>query len=384
MSSPNSISDQTGSPSGAEVSVAELAASGVPIAWFEAVAVAQQICRWLLNRDAALALDWERVFVQSSGEIDIRSAEPAAPETVVQSLGELLRTWLAETPYPMPLRLVVAQATTVPPFYKSIPELFDALSHYERSNRLELVREVYEQWRTAEPPSETTADESDDPFPQKLWSIGESTLRKGGALLRTAGGRWKSMRERSIVPPPDAEALNTFQQEGSDGTLDAVLPVRRDKRVMMIAAAALLSIAVTVWALASGVERSVAKADDHVVNSLASAFGGALNWLGTYSGKARTGSFKPLPNFPPAPPPEWAVVHEEAHPPAKPAVTSTPVQKNSVAAAPAKATPRQLQRRTPTSRLRCHSISSFRRDGPRMPIKEISGRSILLWIRLAM
>src|SRR5436190_7788977 len=136
---------QTPRASGGEpVSLAQIAAAGITLPWHEALALIQQICRALIAQRGHFNAESSRVAVQSSGDVTIQPDAGGDADTSVQSLGELLRNWLADTPYPMPLRHVIAQATCTPPFYTSVTELSEALSHYERSDARDLARALYE------------------------------------------------------------------------------------------------------------------------------------------------------------------------------------------------------------------------------------------------
>src|SRR5947207_8016119 len=91
-------------------SLAQIAESGIPITWYEALAIVQQICRTLLDQPGEPSVDRAGIFIQSSGDLTIQSSGAAQGEAV-QWIGELLRSWLADSPYPGTLRLAVAQAT---------------------------------------------------------------------------------------------------------------------------------------------------------------------------------------------------------------------------------------------------------------------------------
>jgi hypothetical protein len=280
-------------------SLAQIAESGIPITWYEALAIVQQICRTLLDQPGEPSLDRAGIFIQSSGDVTIQSSSAAGGEAV-HWLGELLRSWLADSPYPVPLRLVVAQATCTPPFYTSTVELFEALSHYERPNRQELIRDVYEHWRSAASVPGESAPSSSDALPN-------------------AGERWKSMREREIHAEPEAapaETLETVQVEAvqSEAVTEEprrpFLPEWWDWHVALTAAALTILLVGTSWLVASArgrttVRTAVAKfhrTDDRVADTLSPVFGQALDWLGTHPATRIAAPFKPA-IVPPAPAP---------------------------------------------------------------------------------
>src|SRR5688572_2798709 len=137
-------------PAVAEVSLGELSADPITFAWPEAVALISQICRCLIA-SGTHAIDPSTIVIQSTGDVIVRDSTSGEAERSVQVLGALLRTCLAGTPHPVPLQMLVAQATCTPPFYRSIAELSEALSHYSSSNVQELTRGVYERWRNNHP-----------------------------------------------------------------------------------------------------------------------------------------------------------------------------------------------------------------------------------------
>ena len=183
MSPPLSILEAPNAPPATEISIAQISSGGMALHWYEAVAIVQELCQTIGDRREHPTLDWSKVFVQSSGDITLRSPGSSHTDASVRALGELLRTWLADAPGPMPLGLVVAQATSAPPFYRSAAELSEALSHYERPNRLELIRNVYERWRSTNPEFHGPSEET----PSTL-STAELS-RRAGAFARSLKAR---------------------------------------------------------------------------------------------------------------------------------------------------------------------------------------------------
>jgi CheY-like chemotaxis protein len=129
-----------------EVSLAQLTGARVAIAWPEAVAIVQQVCE-----SSAASIDSEfdpsLITLHASGAVSIDGPARADTLRAVQSLGELLRTCLAGTEHPVPLHLVIAQASSTPPFYRSVAELSEALAFFETTSRSECVRGVFARWR---------------------------------------------------------------------------------------------------------------------------------------------------------------------------------------------------------------------------------------------
>jgi hypothetical protein len=134
----------------AEVSLVELSTNGVTFAWPEAVALISQICRCLIA-SGTQDINPSTILIQSTGDVNVRGSTSGEAEHSVQMVGALLRTCLAGTSHPVPLQMLVAQATCTPPFYRSIAELAEALAYYSSSNPQELTRAVYERWRNDRP-----------------------------------------------------------------------------------------------------------------------------------------------------------------------------------------------------------------------------------------
>ena len=198
----NSIIEPPGPPDGEPASLAEISAAGIPISWYEGLAVVQQMCRALIDQPGHPAVEVASVFVQPDGTITIQGTESGTADSTVQSLGALLRTWIEGTACPIPLGLVVAQATGTPPFYSSVAQLSEALSHYERSNARELTRGVYETWRGATTPAQ------DAPTIARLPSGFEALAAGSRAFAKSAGSKGLAMlreaRKRSRARPAPA------------------------------------------------------------------------------------------------------------------------------------------------------------------------------------
>ena len=141
----------TGNPA---ISLADLKSRRVPVEWFEAVAIVQELCRALLEsrvdpeQDRSAA---KGVFIDPAGSVRIAQHAGEPGEPAIRQVGELLRTSLAESAFPVPLRLVITQASSTPPFYASIAELSNALEYFERPDRAGLVRAVYERAQGYQP-----------------------------------------------------------------------------------------------------------------------------------------------------------------------------------------------------------------------------------------
>ena len=88
-------------------------------------------------------------------------------EPAIRQIGELLRTSLAESAFPVPLRLVITQACSTPPSYASIAELSSALEYFERPDRPGLIRAVYERAQGYQPVSAAVTQDTPEPEAEK-------------------------------------------------------------------------------------------------------------------------------------------------------------------------------------------------------------------------
>ena len=136
---------------GPGISLADLKSRRVPLEWFEAIAVIQELCRAMLEPGVdpgKASLSPKDVFVDPTGRVRVALNAGGKGEGAVRQIGELLRMSLADSTFPVPLRLVITQSSSTPPFYASIAELSNALEYFERPNRLDLIRAVYERGRS--------------------------------------------------------------------------------------------------------------------------------------------------------------------------------------------------------------------------------------------
>jgi hypothetical protein len=165
--------DDTATPFGAEapaISLSDLKSRRVPVEWSEGVAIVQELCRALLEP----GVDPERtplgasdVFIDANGGVRFAQAAGEKGAPAIRRIGELLRTSLADSPFPVPLRLVITQATSTPPFYASIPELSNALEYFERPDRPGLVRAVYERAQEYQPVRDAVKQPAPQPEDEK-------------------------------------------------------------------------------------------------------------------------------------------------------------------------------------------------------------------------
>ena len=302
-----------------EVSLVRLSADGVTLAWPEAVALIDQICRFLVA-SGTQAFDPSSIVIQPSGEVTVRSSTSSETERSVHALGELLRAHLVGTPHPVQLQMVVAQATCTPPFYRSIAELAEALSYYSSSNPQELTRCVHEHWRSSRPVPVRA-------FPHMVRiarSFGAACM--GTAFTRCRVG-WARL-SRMLSP-------------------HAARPQWVTRRVLSITTGILLCIGVAGFAFAAGLGRSAApalaatisRANGQASAALLSTMGGALELVRSRFGGTSTSA-------------DSSVASQASHP-----------------------APRPLRRR-PTSRTPAAPSTLAARRGPRIEDAVVSERSV--------
>ena len=297
MSPPISILEAPGDPPTNEISIAQISSGGMALHWYESVAIVQQLCQTLGDLAEHPKFDWSKVFVQPSGDITIRSPGSSDADACVRALGELLRTWLAENPHPVPLGLVVAQATSTPPFYRGATELSEALSHYERPNRIELVRNVYERWRAANPAARAHPEKAPStPFvaelSRKAGAFGRSLKSRALGLIdfaRTAVRRLPRRALRIAVPADDAPRRR-FPWKWAAAVTLAIM--------MAVIAAGVISSGVGRPA-ATTAGNVLSRADDRLIDAVAARLGAAVNWVGRRFVRMPTGQQTTSPAGPP-------------------------------------------------------------------------------------
>jgi hypothetical protein len=154
----------------AGISLADLQSRRVPLDWFEAVAIVQESCRVLLESrvdpDKA-SLRPKNVSIDSAGSVRITQNAGEKGEPAMRQIGELLRTSLAASPFPVQLRLVITQACSTVPVYASIAALSSALEYFERPDRPGLIRAVYERAQGYQTVSGDVTEDAPEPEAEK-------------------------------------------------------------------------------------------------------------------------------------------------------------------------------------------------------------------------
>ena len=186
------------------ISLADLRSRRVPVEWFEAVAVIQELSRVLVESGgdpAHASLAPQDISIDAAGSVRVASYSARGVESVVRRLGELLRMSLADSAFPVPLRLVITQSVATPPSYASLAEFVKVLEYFERPDRTDLIRAVYERAQTHRPISDVV-DQPAPPPENKEAAVARSTTppaRLGLARLAQRSRRWRQSRSRWLL-----------------------------------------------------------------------------------------------------------------------------------------------------------------------------------------
>jgi hypothetical protein len=128
------------------VGLLRLIARQTPLAWFEAVAIAQELYVVLLARgpaDLSSSLEAGDVAITPDGGIELRRDQPPGLPPVPQA-ARILLTLLGEAQtLPVQLRLLALQEVSPSPSCQTLLELSTRLANFERPGRQAIIREVY-------------------------------------------------------------------------------------------------------------------------------------------------------------------------------------------------------------------------------------------------
>ena len=223
-----------------DVSLDEIIRSSVVVNVLEAVAIVQKIC-WISHDPPAVLFDLETLAIRASGDVVVlgRPIATTQPPMAIQSVGKVLRELISRTSAPPQLQEIVAAAMTDAERFRSFTELANALRAYQSPNGAELIRGVYLRWRNG------VTSSSDD-----------AKAQASSKRLKVLARIWARVQSR--------------------------LP--RDRRVaaglaLCVVAGALL-IALSRFDFARSTTSASGATSNTAVQTLASAFTGALNWIG--------------------------------------------------------------------------------------------------------
>jgi hypothetical protein len=131
-----------------DASLGEIQRGGIFIEWYEAVAIVQTLACTIVQsgNDRTIDVDLNKVRITKAGDVKADLMVAPSASAAIQCLGRILSELLPNND-PMALKLrVVAKATSQPPAYEGLEALAQALAYYERPNRAEQIRAVYDRW----------------------------------------------------------------------------------------------------------------------------------------------------------------------------------------------------------------------------------------------
>ncbi|PWT85093.1 MAG: hypothetical protein C5B57_03635 [Blastocatellia bacterium] len=220
------------------VSLTDLAARGLTLEWFEAVAIVQGLCEAIIetgNNSAPAKPDLNDIYIDSAGGVAAASDGPQPPTAAVRCVGEVLSKILPSNDFMNLRSRIVPKAASPTPFYASVKELSDALAYYERPNRYQIIQAVFERWQTLPPPIVPVQPRSNDVdvLKRKVRRPRGATTSKwlqvaGAVLLFVAAGgaiiTW-AVKTAPLSSESDDDTL-TYSNDGS-GRAEAEEPSQR-------------------------------------------------------------------------------------------------------------------------------------------------------------
>lgn len=202
-------------PGGVGVDLGQLVASQTPLAWFEAVAIAQELYAVILASAAVgseIGLEAEDVAITPEGGIELRKGTPPGLPPVPQA-ARILLTLLGEAEsLPVQLRLLALQEVSPTPSCKSVLELSTRLALFERPGRQTAIRDVYERFsrlppRGTEPPVAAPAPAAlTARTPPPWWRRRRVYALAGAAAVMAVTVATLVWLWPAVVPPPPGQA----------------------------------------------------------------------------------------------------------------------------------------------------------------------------------
>lgn len=215
------------------VDLARLINSPVPLAWFEAVAIVQELCHMLLatRRDGSDGdLEPSDVVITPQGAVEIRGAIHRALPSVA-SVAHLLLALLEEAQaLPVQLRLLALEATAPSPTPATLREWSARLATFERPGRQRTIQAVHARStqlpaRDREPPAESSVQMAAASARRRWRRHPRLKHAVAGLALLAGGGLIAAWLWQVVVPMlsddrtrPSSEATVSA---GSDETLSA-------------------------------------------------------------------------------------------------------------------------------------------------------------------
>ena len=137
------------------MTLADIIARKTPLAWFEAVAIVQELCETVLAREPANDLrvpELKHIALTAEGNVTLLSEGPSG-HSPVQRAGLVLLALTPEEQLPMQLRLLSLEEVSPRPRLSSLKDLHRELEFFERPDRQSIAREVYERFQHQSSPA---------------------------------------------------------------------------------------------------------------------------------------------------------------------------------------------------------------------------------------
>ena len=146
------------------IRVGEILARGVPIRWDEAVALLEEILETVISEGGTNAIVpiFDDVLIDGEGAVDVHNSRRGERGPV--AAGRALHALLATADVPVPLRLFVTQANA-PETHQSLQAFADGLAYFGRPGREEMIRAIYERYRSSSPSTALTGNRPGVPPP---------------------------------------------------------------------------------------------------------------------------------------------------------------------------------------------------------------------------
>ena len=132
-----------------QTTLAGVVSSKTPLAWFESVAIVQELCEAVLTRgpeDDLRIPELKHVALTADGRVALLAGGPSG-HSPVQRTGLVVLALTPESQLPLQLRLLVLEEVSPRPRLQSLRALHRELEFFERPDRRSIVREVFERIR---------------------------------------------------------------------------------------------------------------------------------------------------------------------------------------------------------------------------------------------
>lgn len=131
------------------VTLADVVAAREPLAWFESLAIVQELCESVMARGPADDMrvpELKHIAVTAEGRVTLLADGPRG-HSAVQRCGLVAFALTPELQFPMQLRLLVLEEVSPRPRLTALGDLHRELEFYERPDRRAIVIEVYERFQ---------------------------------------------------------------------------------------------------------------------------------------------------------------------------------------------------------------------------------------------